>query len=209
MKKKIAVILLTLCAALSVQADVLIYKLAITNNYTGNGKEFKVPLGGRLVFDPDSLQPAKLITWGKISGAKVYRIECPKVTRKVAHGLSRTNGLPYFTALYWNAESSTAPTAITLGYLRGMNEPVPISLELGLDAPRVMRGFIRESVHENGLAGSFEVIMIDASVLATYLQPATQIANDNLRTVADVTEGLGEYLRSVGYTYTQTPFSCP
>jgi len=197
MHKLIAVTLLTL-SALTVRAEVVIYKVWATNAYTGGGRGFTQVVSGRLVWDHDGSETPMLLTWAKIGTKYYYQVDCPALDFKYVRGRNGIESLGMFITAKTVKDGENV--GITQGYFRGTNSVVAISefpaANISLRTPKSIKGVWREALQDQD---GFDYLS-EATVYGQFLGLQTREANFFHRSVSQQIEFWVDQFELNGWT---------
>ena len=182
MKTFVSVVLF--CWALTLQAEVVIYKIAKTTTWIGNGTTVFETVTGRMVFDPQAADTARIITWLPQSR---FQLDCPQLDVKYVRGPRRSNQAAFFLKGDGYDAETLLHESTTQAYLRGTNANVLIGPDSRLVLPKILRGTWQASFES---ATDENFIGQATGVIASYMGNETIAANANLQTVDDVINGI-------------------
>jgi hypothetical protein len=190
---KIPILLLALFSLSFVsqcEADVLIHKYVIRNQYIGTGEEFIVTVFGYTVFDPDTGEKWN-ISYRILPNAKSYRIRTNSIYQAQVQGRGRT-----FTVLARASSEFTYTNTVEFNsvYLRGRNVPLPISTTRTISYPVLFTGRGSEvwSVADGQRTG-------EGTFTVVFLKGETRRSNAAGETVSAAIARLSAALEAKGY----------
>jgi hypothetical protein len=200
MKKIIAA--LVLCWAVSLQAEVVIYKIAKTTIWIGNGTWVRETVNGRLVFDPQDLSTAQMITW--LPRAR-FQLDCPQMEVKYMRGPRRSSQSAFFLKGDGYDAETLVHASLMQAYLRGTNANLLIGADSRLIIPKILRG-TWEASFEAGNGENF--VGQSTAVVASYMGTETRAANVLLQTPDQVIGALVEDYVSRGWIEVEGEAPC-
>jgi len=185
-------------------ADVILYKTVVTNVYIGTGTAQKLVETGRLVYDPFNAGTAKLISWAKEGTKTYFRVDCVSMDAKYVRGPSNSDQSALFiSGQGFNIDTGKKVTVLQT-YLRGVNSSVPISATNNLRTPKVAKGPWRQAYQDRDQID----YLVEGTLVATLMLPATQNANANKQTVDDVINAIVESFKLGGWIQNQGQLFC-
>jgi hypothetical protein len=191
-----------LCSAVTLQAEVVIYKIVKTSTWIGNGTWVRETVSGRLVFDPDDLSTAQMITWLPRTR---FQLDCPQMEVKYMRGPRRSSQAAFFLkGDGYNAET-LVHASLLQAYLRGTNATVLIGPDSRLVVPKILRG-TWEAAFEAANGENF--VGQSASVVASYMGTETRAANTLLQTPDQVIGALVDNYVSRGWIEVEGEAPC-
>jgi hypothetical protein len=176
--KKNMIRLLVLTAAIvgfssSLQADVLIYNLTLTNRVMGGGSNTMVVARGKLLRDIDTGENAVLFRYTLSGGRNFFELHCGNFEAKQVIVPGGTNTVLVGVRGVQSPTDPNATVGLRLFYARGTDEPVELRRFRTELAARVLRGLTREVV--DGDDGN--TFVVESAVTATLNSTLTRDGN--------------------------------
>ena len=187
--------------AVTLQAEVVIYKIVKTTIWIGNGTWVRETVSGRLVFDPDDLTTAQMITWLPRTR---FQLDCPQMEVKYMRGPRRSSQAAFFLKGDGYDAETLFHASLMQAYLRGTNATVLIGADSRLVIPKILRG-TWEAAFE---AGNGENFVGQAAAVASYMGTETRAANALLQTPDQVIGALVDTYVSRGWIEVEGEAPC-
>lgn len=177
MKKNMRRLLVLAAAVLgfssSLQADVLIYNLTLTNRVMGGGSNFVVVARGKLLHDIDSGENAVLFRYTLSGGRNFYELHCGNFEAKEVSVPGGTNTVLIGVRGVQSPIDPNTTVGLRTFYARGADEEIELREFRTELVARVLRGLTREVV--DGDDGNTYVV--ESAVTATLNSALTRDRN--------------------------------